>query len=353
MRSEVYFRVHAQWKRMCKRATNPQHPHFHIMKDYEVDKRWLESFEAFTEDMGFSENKFICREDLTKGFNKDNCYWGDYHFNPITKFYIHEGQTFTKSEICSIYKISMTCLNSYLKKNNDDLEKSLDEILNTLKHKKFLYKGRMENLAYIAKSEDIPYARLSLKIRSCPDLSLDECIEQSRPNDYFKSDYLVTYKGKRITLKELFEKENIKMKFETKKIFAKYKGDVNDLLSSRSDSKFGRVIQIRYKGQFKTIKEIADLEGIDFGRLRNRYYVDGDIDIAIKTTREIDRKSVVYKGKLMRLSEVIKQENFSKHYVYKLCSQLRAKGMSPLQIGHELFIRLSDLKEHTDDTQAA
>jgi hypothetical protein len=56
----------------------PYHKSYEYYKDVAIDPKWLDSFEAFLEDMGERpEGMTLDRKDGKLGYNKDNCRWAD------------------------------------------------------------------------------------------------------------------------------------------------------------------------------------------------------------------------------------------------------------------------------------
>ena len=74
--------TYASWQAMKSRCLNTNQKSFldYGKKGIEICTRWINSFEAFLEDMG--ERPKGCtldRIDFTKGYYKENCRWATYH----------------------------------------------------------------------------------------------------------------------------------------------------------------------------------------------------------------------------------------------------------------------------------
>jgi len=72
-------RLYATYHQLKGKCYNPNHESYpnHGGAGLTICQRWLDSFEAFIEDMGDapSDKHFIHRIDLSKGFTPDNCEW--------------------------------------------------------------------------------------------------------------------------------------------------------------------------------------------------------------------------------------------------------------------------------------
>lgn len=71
------------WQAMKNRTTNPKAPNWNDYggRGIRTCSRWLESFEAFWDDMGdgYADHLTLDRIDNDRGYTKENCRWVDYH----------------------------------------------------------------------------------------------------------------------------------------------------------------------------------------------------------------------------------------------------------------------------------
>jgi hypothetical protein len=74
----VWYREYEIWRGCIRRCTNPTHRYY---QDYggrgiTVCDRWLQSFEAFIEDMGHAPSGYtLDRRNNDLGYGPDNCIW--------------------------------------------------------------------------------------------------------------------------------------------------------------------------------------------------------------------------------------------------------------------------------------
>lgn len=73
-------REYSSWENMIQRCTNPKAAKYDMYggRGVTVCERWLNSFQAFYEDMGpRPENTSLDRRDSNKGYYKENCKWSN------------------------------------------------------------------------------------------------------------------------------------------------------------------------------------------------------------------------------------------------------------------------------------
>lgn len=78
------------WGNMVQRCTNENHPQYHRYggRGIEICDRWLNSFEAFLEDMGERPDGLTLeRKDNDAGYNPSNCVWDSWKTQRINKTY--------------------------------------------------------------------------------------------------------------------------------------------------------------------------------------------------------------------------------------------------------------------------
>ena len=103
--------LYVTWSNMKDRCTNPGSP---IFKHYggrgiTVCERWMNSFEAFYEDMSptYKKGLSLDRRDNNKGYSPENCRWADQRTQAnntrSNRFYSLNGETDTLRNLCRRY----------------------------------------------------------------------------------------------------------------------------------------------------------------------------------------------------------------------------------------------------------
>lgn len=122
------------WVQMHQRCHRTTHPKYstHGAIGIKVCDEWV-SFTIFLSDMGKrpSEDFSLCRTDLTKNFNKDNCRWRRFRNRKVTLVYYKAGTIdLTLREWAKYLKVNFDILNT-VKENNttEQLEAYLQLLL--------------------------------------------------------------------------------------------------------------------------------------------------------------------------------------------------------------------------------
>lgn len=115
-------REYSTWENMIQRCTNPKAEKYYLYggRGVTVCEKWLESFQAFYEDMGTRPNNTtLDRLDSDKGYYKENCKWS------------------TPREQATNVRV----FNHYIK--NNDVIKTIEEWLVELNIDRNLFKSRI------------------------------------------------------------------------------------------------------------------------------------------------------------------------------------------------------------------
>lgn len=96
-----------------------------------VCNEWKQNFMNFYDwamSHGYEDNLFLCRIELDKGFNPDNCIWmtkKEYIRKNQSKSYTYDGKTMTLPEWAELYNINLETLKHRINKYGMPIEEAL------------------------------------------------------------------------------------------------------------------------------------------------------------------------------------------------------------------------------------
>ena len=127
----------------------------------------------------------------------------------------------------------------------------------------------------------------------------------------------IEFNGENLALMTIAKRVGVK--YETLKKRYEETGDVYEAVKLSKESKEKRLGDILYKGKMMTALAIANMEGLDAKSLRRHLEETGDIEEAVKITKEardLHRGTVSYQGEVMSITAIAKKEGL-KHETLK------------------------------------
>jgi hypothetical protein len=165
------------WQAMIKRCTKPNDPAY---SDYggrgiTVTDRWLNSFEAFYEDMGPrpSPDHSIDREENDKGYYKENCRWvtriEQANNTRRNVFYEYKGNKYTIPQLAELpevkdSKIGINTLRSRIRKSKYTVEQSISFPIKPMSVQTHTYNEITKTISEWAKEYRLEYGKLYARL---------------------------------------------------------------------------------------------------------------------------------------------------------------------------------------------
>lgn len=176
------------------------------------------------------------------------------------------------------------------------------------KREKIEYNGQMLYVQEIAREEGLVASTLMKCYRQSDNIydAVRYCKQISKPEGYIR---YIEYNGQMMTVHAIAESEEISK--EPLKRYLLELGDIYEAVKRCKEQARGEREKILYNGKSLSLNQIAILEGVKYGSLRNNYLKLGNIYEAVKITKQGERNRIEYNGEFLYVHGIAQRESIN------------------------------------------
>ena len=226
----------------------------------------------------------------------------------------YNGKKLFLTHIAKLEGIAYNTLKKYYDQTHDIhiSVKKCKEINQSTEESLIEYNGKRLSLNAIAQRVGTSYETLKRYYDQTGDINI--AIKEFRKSQKQRQESLIEYNGKRLSLKQIAQQEEIPLS-SLKKIYNKTQNIYTAVQAYRERQQQRQKKLIEYSGEMLTLTAIAKKQGITPSTLKKYYDQTGDIDTAIaefrKSKKQRQESLIEYKGERLALYVIAEREGMS------------------------------------------